>query len=151
MRQLEYQTDVTITVQAQKITSLAVQLYFNYLQLQEFTSKANGKPLTSNERLKKFVVSLVSKPQDFKELVILIEDLKKPLEDVDAVLYLTFKQICEAILKLDLLTASNQAAQKNLFQFSKGNRADELAHSHLMEFLVFLSQADQHFLHEPST
>lgn len=31
LRHLEYQTDVTITVQSQKITSLAVQLYFNYL------------------------------------------------------------------------------------------------------------------------
>jgi hypothetical protein len=40
IRPHEYQTDVTIQVQAQKITSLAVQQYFNYLQLQEFTSKS---------------------------------------------------------------------------------------------------------------
>jgi len=72
LRHLEYQTDVTIAVQSQKITSLAVQLYFNFLQLQEFTSKTAGKQLTANERLKKFIISLVSKPLELNELTKLI-------------------------------------------------------------------------------
>ena len=59
--------------------------------LSSSTSKTAGRPLAASERLKKFVVSLVSKPQEFKELVNFIEDLKRPLEDIDAVLYLTFR------------------------------------------------------------
>jgi hypothetical protein len=35
----------------------------------------------------------------------MIEALEKPLEDVDAVIYITFRQVCDAIVKLDLLTA----------------------------------------------
>lgn len=73
------------------------------------------------------------------------------MEDIDAVLYLTFKQICEAIVKLDLLTAFGQGAHRALFQFEKNNRNDELARSHLMEFISFITQGDDHFSQEPST
>jgi hypothetical protein len=42
---------------------------------------------------------------ELNELTKLIQDLQKPLEDIEAIIYLTFKQVCEAIVKLDLLTA----------------------------------------------
>lgn len=88
---------------------------------------------------------MVARPQEFKEMVNMVEGLQKPLEDVDAVIYITFRQICEAIMKLDLLSAFGQGAHKNLLQFEKGIRNDELSNAHMMEFIAYIRQGEQHY------
>ena len=88
LRPQEYQSDPNLSQQVMKITSLAIQQTFNYFQIQLLAAPNPER----SEPLKKFIIQLFSNNgAAFKDLTKLIEDFPKPLSDVTAIIYLTFR------------------------------------------------------------
>lgn len=91
-----YQSDEVLYKLSKKLNCLAIQQVFNFFQVSQFTAPNPDK----NEKLKGFLQGLFKEPH-FKELSKLILEIRQHDEQT-ALVYLTFRQVIEAVKTLDL-------------------------------------------------
>ena len=91
-----YQSDEVLYKLTKKLNCLAIQQVFNFFQVSQFTAPNPEK----NEKLKRFLQGLFEESH-FKELSDLILKINQHDEQT-ALVYLTFRQVIEAVKTLDL-------------------------------------------------
>lgn len=132
-----YQSDEVLFKLSKKLNCLAIQQVFNFFQVSQFAAPHPEK----NDKLKSFLQGLFKEPH-FKDLANLILNIPQHDEQT-ALVYLTFRQVIEAVKTLDLYKVPDL-----LKGLDTDKAVGQVREINFMNYLSDLRQVDELFFDE---